>query len=149
MNISRIPVGAIALGIARGAFEAALGFAATQRLGGRPLLHYQEVQLRLAQMQIDTSAMRGLLWSVARAWAPSQTQAAVAKVFCSDTAVKVCQDAMDLLGNHGASYAGGAEKSFRDARLTQIYEGTNQINRLAIVEDQLDRWLAHSPTRER
>ncbi|MCA9522782.1 MAG: acyl-CoA/acyl-ACP dehydrogenase [Myxococcales bacterium] len=142
LNISRVPVGAIALGIARGAFEAALGFVNRHSLAGRPLIHYQEVQLRLAQMQIDTSAMRGLLWQVSRSWAPTQTQAATVKVFCSDTAVGVCRAAMDLMANHGASYAGAVEKSYRDARLTQIYEGTNQINRLAVVEDQLEAWLA-------
>ena len=60
------------------------------------------------------------------------------KVFCSDTAVRVCETAMELLGNHAILHRNYVEKHFRDARLTQIYEGTNQINRLAIIEDQLE-----------
>ena len=63
------------------------------------------------------------------------------KVSCSDTAVRVCETAMELLGNHGVLHANYAEKGFRDARLTQIYEGTNEINRLAVIEDLQEMFL--------
>lgn len=136
LNTSRGPVGAIALGIARGALEAAVAFAARARLGGKPLLAFQEVQLALADMLVQTAAMRALVWEHGRRWTPRQAHAAITKVFCSDQAVAVCERAMDLLGNHAVVHGNRVEKAFRDARLTQIYEGTNQINRLALIEDQ-------------
>lgn len=137
LNTSRIPVAAIALGIARGAFESAVAFAAGARLGGRPLLDYQDVQLALAQMMIELHAMRATVWQTASRWRPTQARASAAKVFCGDGAVRVCERALDLVGNQALPH-GTIEKAFRDARLTQIYEGTNQINRLAIIEDQLE-----------
>ena len=140
LNYSRIPVGSIALGIARGALERAVEFACQARLGGRALVHFQDVQLALAQMMIDTSAMRAMVWQSASAWVPRQAQASMTKVFCADTAVRVCEAAMELLGNHGY-LRGGVEKAYRDARLTQIYEGTNQINRLAVIEDQAEQLM--------
>lgn len=138
LNYSRIPVAAIALGIARGALEAAEAFAGSEKLGSKRLIDYQEIQLALAQMMIQTSAMRAMVWQSANHWTIRQYRASAAKVFCSDMAVSVCKQAMDLLGNHGFMAAALAEKSWRDARLTQIYEGTNQINRLAVIEDQWD-----------
>ncbi len=140
LNFSRIPVGAIALGIARGAMESAVRFVCRNRLGGRSLIHYQEVQLAVAEMLTLTSAMRAMIWQHARTWRPNQARASMTKVFCSDHAVEVCNIAMDLLGNHGFLHQAGVEKAFRDARLTQIYEGTNDINRLAVIEDQAE-WL--------
>ncbi len=140
LNSSRVPVAAIALGIARGAYESATRFACTNMLGDKRLIDYQDVQLAIAQMMLDLHAMRATVWQSA-AWNPSQARASMAKVFCSDTAVKVCENAMELMGNHGLLH-GGPEKAFRDARLTQIYEGTNQINRLAVIEDQMEELLA-------
>ncbi|RMD92178.1 MAG: acyl-CoA dehydrogenase [Calditrichaeota bacterium] len=137
LNFSRIPVGAIALGIARGAMEQAIHFACRTHLAGKPLINYQDVQLSIAEMITLTTAMRSLVWQNAQTWRPGQANASIAKVFCSDRAVEVCTLAMELLGNHGFLHSQSVEKSFRDARLTQIYEGTNQINRLSIIEDQL------------
>ncbi len=136
LNYSRIPVGAIALGIARGALEVAMVFASGKRLGNKRLIEHQEVQLTLAQMMIQTSAMRAMVWESARNWTARQYRASATKVFCSDTAVDVCRQAMQLVGNDGSTAAALADKAWRDARLTQIYEGTNQINRLAVIEDQ-------------
>lgn len=139
LNFSRIPVGAIALGVARGALEAATDFVCRYRLGGRPLIDYQEVQLAIAGMQADTMAMRALIWQASRPFKPLQGRASAVKVFCSDTAVRVCERAMELLGNHAVLHKNRVEKAFRDARLTQIYEGTNQINLLAVIEDQMEQ----------
>ncbi len=136
LNFSRPVVGAIALGIARGALERALEFCRTTRLAGRPLVAYQDVELRLADMMLKVQAMRATVWQAARYRLPFQGAGAVAKVFCSDTAWEVCTAAMELLADHGFLHGHGVEKAARDARLTQIYEGTNQINRLALVESQ-------------
>jgi len=138
LNLSRVPVGAIALGIARGAAEAAVEFARRARLGARPLVDYQEVQLEIARMWTDLAAMRALVWQYASRWTPRQARASMAKVFCADAAVRVCERAMALMAEDGLLQRNRAEKAFRDARLTQIYEGTNQINLLAVVEDQLE-----------
>ncbi len=136
LNFSRPVVGAIALGIARGAFERALEFCRKTRLGNRPLLTYQDVQMRLADILLHIQAMRATVWQAVRYRLPFQASGSIAKVFCSDTAWKVCNEAMALMGEHGFVHGQGVEKAARDARLTQIYEGTNQINRLAIFESQ-------------
>ena len=138
LNYSRPVVGAIALGIARGAFERALEFCHEARLNNRPLISYRYVQLELADMLAKISAMRALVWQAARYRVPFQTMGSIAKVFCSDMAWEVCNQAMALMEDHGFLHCHGVEKAARDARLTQIYEGTNQINRLAIIEGQLD-----------
>ncbi|MFU8805858.1 MAG: acyl-CoA dehydrogenase family protein, partial [Bradymonadaceae bacterium] len=70
-----------------------------------------------------------------------QREASAAKFFCTDTAIDVCTRAMDLLGNHAILHHNGVEKAYRDARLTQIFEGTNQLNRLAAIEDDQERLL--------
>jgi alkylation response protein AidB-like acyl-CoA dehydrogenase len=134
LNYSRGPVGAIALGIARGAAETATEFARGTRLGNRPLIDYQEVQLALAEMWLDTMAMRGLVWHGARHSLPVQGVAAATKAFCADTGYRVANRAMELMGDHGYLSTLGAEKAMRDARLNQIYEGTSQINYLAFIE---------------
>jgi alkylation response protein AidB-like acyl-CoA dehydrogenase len=137
LNYSRIPVGAIALGIARGAVENAIEFCTRNAIGGKELVHYQDVQIRLAKMLMACDAMRGMLWHNAASWTARQFKASAVKVFCSDTAVEVCLQAMDILGNHALMHGNRVEKAYRDARLTQIYEGTNQINLLAMIEDQM------------
>jgi alkylation response protein AidB-like acyl-CoA dehydrogenase len=137
LNYSRPVVGAIALGIARGAFERTLDFCHENRLGGRPLSGYQEVQIALADMLMKLSAMRATVWQAVRYRVPFQAAGSIAKVFCTDTAWEVCNQAMELVGDHGYLHSYGVEKAARDARLTLIYEGTNQINRLAIFESQL------------
>ena len=100
------------------------------------LVERQEVQLELAAMMTKLAAARALCWQgVARGMRPMAGASSEAKVFGSDTAVEVCERAMELMGDHGCLHLHGIEKALRDARLTQIYEGTNQINLLGIVED--------------
>ncbi len=142
LNFSRMPVGAIALGIARGAMEAAIDFSCRTRLAGKPLIDYQEVQLQIASMLAETTAMRGMIWHAASAYTPTQAMASMTKLHCGDRAVEVCNQAMDLLGNHAVVHGHRVEKAFRDARLTQIYEGTNEINRLGVIEDIQEQLLA-------
>jgi len=135
LTCSRLPVAAIALGLARGAMDAAIDFVCRFRLGGKPLIDRQEVQLRVADMIAETSAMRSMIWQHASRPAVTQAGAAMSKFRCSEAAVRVCETAMELLSQHGVLHRNYVEKHFRDARLTSIYEGTNQINRLAVIED--------------
>ena len=142
LNMSRLPVAAMGVGFARAATDAAIEFACGQMLGRRPLIGYQEVQLSIADMLAETQAARAMVWAAARRAQAIQREASAAKVVCTDTALRVCARAMDLLGNHALTHGARVEKAWRDARLTQIFEGTNQINRLAIVEDMQEQFLA-------
>jgi alkylation response protein AidB-like acyl-CoA dehydrogenase len=135
LNYSRPPVAAIAVGIARGALERCIEFCRKSRLGNKRLIDYQDVQIELADMMIQLMAARALTWYCGRYRLPPQGISASAKVFAGDTAFAVCNRAMELMGDHGYLHAHGVEKAMRDARLNQIYEGTNQINRLALIED--------------
>ncbi len=137
MAVTRMPVAAIALGIARAAYEKALEYAGVRIQGGRPIVRHQAIQLLLADMATRVEAARGLVWKAARAIAalePSLTLSSMAKVFASDAAVANATDAIQILGGYGYMHEYGVEKLLRDAKLTQIYEGTNQINRFEIME---------------
>jgi butyryl-CoA dehydrogenase len=142
LNLSRIPVAAMGVGFARAATDAAIAFACRFRLGGRPLVDHQHVQLELADMLAETQAARAMVWAAASRWQAMQREASAAKLYCTDTALRVCTRAMDLLGNHALVHANGVEKAYRDSRLTQIFEGTNQINRLSMIEDVQEQLLA-------
>lgn len=135
LNLSRLPVGAMGVGLAQAAVDIAVDHACRTRLGGKPLIDFQDVQLTLAQMMAETSAARALVWQGARTWAPRQGVASMAKFHCTDTAMNVIQQAMDLMGERAVLHQSRLDKLYRDARLTQIFEGTNQINRLSLIED--------------
>jgi alkylation response protein AidB-like acyl-CoA dehydrogenase len=148
LNYSRGPVGAIALGIARGAVEAATQFARETRLDNKPLIAYQEVQLGLAEMWLDTMAMRGMVWQSTRHPLPVQGIASATKAFCGDIGFRVANRAMELMGDHGYLATWHAEKAMRDVRLNQIYEGANQINYLAFIESFWESEIARSGAEE-
>lgn len=136
LNASRIPVASMGVGFARAATETAIEFARRYTVGGKALIHYQDVQLHLATMVAETRAMRSLVWQEARtAWKPRQLNASLCKFHVTDRAQHVCEMAMDLLADHGGRHQQKVEKIFRDVRLTRIFEGTNQINRLSMIED--------------
>ncbi len=147
LNASRIPVASMGVGFARAATEAAVEFARTYRLGGKPLIHYQEVQLQLATMLAETRSLRSLIWQEAKAaWRPRQLNASACKFHATDRAQRVCEMALDLLGDHGAKHENRIERILRDVRLTRIFEGTNQINRLSVIEDWQGQLLdLHTP----
>ncbi|MBI2567324.1 MAG: acyl-CoA dehydrogenase family protein [Candidatus Schekmanbacteria bacterium] len=147
LNFSRPIVGAIAVGIARGALERAVAFCETTRLAARPLTAYQDIRLKLAEMTAKVQAGRALVWQAVRYRLPFQASGSIAKSFCGDMAWEVCTEAMALLGEQGYLRQHGVEKAARDARLTQIYEGTNQINRLAVFEGLAESDFAPRPTR--
>ncbi len=136
LNFSRIPVAAMGVGFAAAATRIALDFARTYKLGGKTLLNYQDVQMRIATMLAETRALRSLVWQEARhAWRPRQLMASACKFHVTDRAQHICEMGMDLLAGHGSLHEARIEKVFRDVRLTRIFEGTNQINRLSVMED--------------
>ena len=141
LNLSRLPVASMAVGFAQAACDLAIDFACRTQLGGQALIHQQDVQLTLAQMLTETSSLRGHLWACARAWSPRQGVASMNKFHATDTAMNVIQQGMDLLGHQALRHDLRLEKVYRDCRLTQIFEGTNQINRLAVIEDLQEDFL--------
>lgn len=146
LNASRIPVAAMGVGLARAATEIAVDFARTYKLAGKELIHYQDVQLHLATMLAETRAMRSLVWQEAsHAWRPRQLNASLCKFHVTDRAQQVVEMAMDLLADHGGLHEQKIEKIFRDVRLTRIFEGTNQINRLSLIEDWQEQLLPLDP----
>lgn len=129
---ARPGVGAIALGIAQGAFEASLDFAYRHNL-----MNNQYVQRKIADMATEVEAARALLYAAAR-MVDSGTknftkEASFAKLYPSDVAVKTASQAIEVLGPHGLLNEYRVEKMLRDAKITQIYEGTNQIQRAQIA----------------
>jgi butyryl-CoA dehydrogenase len=149
LDLSRIPVAAMGVGFAQAACDIAIDYARRTRLAGHPLLHYQRVQLTIAQMITETSSIRGHLWSSARTWHTRQGVSAMNKFHATDTAMQVIEQAMDLLGPDALLHANRLEKVWRDCRLTQIFEGTNQINRIAVIEDQQHELLDGASTSRR
>jgi len=134
-NHSRPGVGASAVGVARSAMEYALKYASEREQFGLPILMHQAVMFMLADMAKDIEAGRLLTWQAA--WKGSQgldnsKEAAIAKVFCGDMAMKVTTDAVQVLGGYGYIKDYPVEKLMRDAKVFQIYEGTAQIQRLLI-----------------
>lgn len=136
LNSSRIPVASMGVGFAAAATETAIEFARSTQLGGKPLIDYQEVQMQLATMLADTRSIRSLIWQEARhSWRPRQLNASVCKLQATDVAQRVAEMALDLMGDQASLHENRIEKILRDLRLTRIFEGTNQINRLSIIED--------------
>jgi butyryl-CoA dehydrogenase len=143
LDMSRPAVGAQALGIAQGALDEAAKYARVRFQFGKPIASVQAVQHILADMATQIEAARSLIYSVARmidAGAKDYTAvASMAKLFASDVAMKVTTDAVQILGGYGYMKEYPVEKMMRDAKITQIYEGTNQIQRnqigLAIIKE--------------
>lgn len=134
---SRYHAAAIAVGIAQGAFDLARQHTLTRIQGGGPIAQHQMVQHMLADMAVQIEAARLLTYKAATAEPPDTATSSMAKVFASDVAVKVATDAIQLMGAYGTTPKSGAEKYFRDAKMTQIFEGTNEICRLAITAPML------------
>ncbi len=137
LNHSRVTVGAQAVGIGRGAFEQALAYAAQRRQFGASVATFQGVQFMLADMAVRLEAARHLVYAAADRSQRDDPDlayfAAAAKCFASDAAMAVTTDAVQLLGAYGYSRDHPLERMMRDAKITQIYEGTNQIQRLTVA----------------
>jgi len=134
---SRPGIGAQAVGIAQGALEAAVDYARQRVQFGHPIISLQAVQHMLADMAIQVEAARALVYAAARTVDSGAKnigeESAMAKVFASDVAMKVTTDAVQIFGGYGYMRDYPIEKMMRDAKITQIYEGTNQVLRNAIA----------------
>ncbi len=136
---SRPGIGAQAVGVAQGALETATEYAKQRIQFGHPIIAIQAVQHMLADMAIQVEAARALVYAAARtvdAGVKNVSQeSAMAKVFASDVAMKVTVDAIQVMGGAGYMRDYPAEKMMRDAKITQIYEGTNQVLRNVIAQE--------------
>ena len=136
-DISRPGVASQALGIAQGALDVAVKYAKERVQFGKPISSFQGIQWMLADMATQIEAARALVYSCAREIDAGCTDvgkdSAMAKMYASDVAMKVTTDAVQILGGYGYMRDYPAEKYMRDAKITQIYEGTNQIQRNIIA----------------
>jgi len=136
LDRARPGVAAQAIGLAQGAFEWALRYTSERRQFGQAVMSHQAVQFMLADMATQIEAARQLVYASARLIDSGakniSKMAAMGKVFATDTAMKVTTDAVQLFGGYGYCHDYPIEKYMRDAKITQIYEGTNQVQRLVI-----------------
>jgi alkylation response protein AidB-like acyl-CoA dehydrogenase len=137
LDISRLGAAAQALGIAQGATDYAAAYARERRQFGKPISSFQAIQFKLADMETRCAAGRELLYQacakVDRGDPDIGKYTAMAKLFCSDTAMAVTPEAIQVLGGYGYVKEYPVERMMRDAKITQIYEGTNEIQRLVIA----------------
>jgi alkylation response protein AidB-like acyl-CoA dehydrogenase len=143
LDRSRPGVAAQGLGIAQGATDYALEYAKTRETMGRPIAQHQLIAGMLADMETKCEAARGLLYRFGQMvddGAPDEELtkiSAMAKLYCTDVAMEVTTDAVQVLGGYGYIQEYPLERMMRDAKITQIYEGTNQIQRLVIAREML------------
>jgi alkylation response protein AidB-like acyl-CoA dehydrogenase len=137
LDRSRLGAAAQALGIAQGATDYAAAYARERRQFGKPINSFQAIQFKLADMETQCAAARELLYQacakVDRDDPDVGKFTSMAKVFCSDVAMKVTVEAVQVLGGYGYVKEYPVERMMRDAKITQIYEGTNEIQRLVIA----------------
>ena len=143
LDRSRPGIGAQALGIAQGATDYALEYAKSRETMGKPIAQHQLVGAKLADMETACEAARGLLYRFGQMAddgvdGPELTKAsAQAKLHCSDTAMWVTTEAVQVLGGYGYMKEYPVERMMRDAKITQIYEGTNEVQRLVIAREMV------------
>ena len=137
LDHSRLGVAAQALGIAQGATDYAAAYARERKQFGQPINSFQAIQFKLADMETQCAAGRELLYQacakIDRGDADVGKYSAMAKLFCSDVAMRVTVEAVQVLGGYGYVKEYPVERMMRDAKITQIYEGTNEIQRLVIA----------------
>ncbi|MFF1723499.1 acyl-CoA dehydrogenase [Streptomyces sviceus] len=145
LDSGRLGIAACAIGVAQAALDEAVGYATGRLQFGRPIADFQGLRFMLADMATQIEAGRALYLAAARlrdAGRPFAKQAAMAKLHCTDTAMKVTTDAVQVLGGYGYTADFPAERYMREAKVLQIVEGTNQIQRMVIA-----RHLAGPETR--
>jgi alkylation response protein AidB-like acyl-CoA dehydrogenase len=137
LDHSRLGVAAQAVGIAQGAIDHAVAYAHERRQFGQAIAEFQGIQFKLADMETRTAAARELLYracaKIDRHEPDRGKYSAMAKLFASDTAMAVTVEAVQVLGGYGYVTEYPVERYLRDAKITQIYEGTNEIQRLVIA----------------
>ncbi|OXI84906.1 acyl-CoA dehydrogenase [Burkholderia sp. AU31652] len=132
----RIGIAAQALGIARAAFDKARRYAGERVQFGKPIAEHQAIQQKLADMAVQINAARLLVHHAAKlrtAGLPCLSEASQAKLFASEMAERVCSDAIQIHGGYGYLVDYEVERHYRDARITQIYEGTSEVQRMVIA----------------
>jgi acyl-CoA dehydrogenase len=143
LNTSRPSVAAHALGIARGAFEDAAAYVNERRQGGRRIIENQGIQFMIADMATDLALAEAWLWHVGglvdRGAPDFAVEASMLKLRASDLAMRIATDAVQLFGGYGYCKDFRVERLFRDAKVTQIWEGTNQIHRQFIGRSFVER----------
>ncbi|MCP9959746.1 MULTISPECIES: acyl-CoA dehydrogenase family protein [Streptomyces] len=136
LDSGRLGIAACAVGVAQAALDAAVAYAGERRQFGRPVADFQGLRFMLADMATQIEAGRSLYLAAARlrdAGRPFSRQAAMAKLFCTDAAMKVTTDAVQVLGGYGYTADFPVERYMREAKVLQIVEGTNQIQRVVIA----------------
>ena len=140
LNVSRAFVGTLAVGICQAAIDESVKFAKERKQFGKPIGNFQLVQGLLADMEIQTEAARNLVqysMGLMDEGLPVVQEGAITKTFCGDTVVKVTTDAVQIFGGYGVSKEYPVEKLMRDSKVFQIFEGTNQIQRVTIARQML------------
>ena len=142
MEFNRPAMSASAVGIAQGALDRAVAFAKDREQFGKPIAEFQGLQFMMADMAMQIEAARALLYEVTARYDAGQMDgygalSAMVKTLCSDAAMKVTTDAVQILGGYGYMQEFSVERMMRDAKVTQIFEGTNQIQRMLVARDLL------------
>jgi len=141
----RIGIAAQAVGIAQGAFEAAVRYARERKVFGRPIAEFQAIRFSIADMATEIDAARLLTWRAAAAKDAAAgggrytEEAAIAKLYAAEMAQRVTTKALQIHGGYGYTKEFPVERNFRDARITEIYEGTSEIQRVVIAREILAR----------
>lgn len=140
LDSGRIGIAAQALGIAEAALQASIAYARERKQFGQPIAKFQAVQFKLADMATEIEAARLLTWRAAAtkdAGGNYATQAAMAKLFASDSAMRATIQCVQIHGGYGYMRETGVERLMRDAKITQIYEGTSEVQRMVIARSLL------------
>jgi alkylation response protein AidB-like acyl-CoA dehydrogenase len=142
LDLNRPTIGAQAVGLAQGALDASVAYAKERKQFKRSIAEFQGIQFMLADMVMNIEAARALVYECARAgdagdWQRLNVLASMAKCFGSDMAMKVTTDAVQIFGGYGYTMDYSVERMMRDAKLAQIFEGTNQIQRVVIARHLL------------
>jgi alkylation response protein AidB-like acyl-CoA dehydrogenase len=150
LDRSRPGIGAQGLGLAQGATDYALEYAKSRETMGKPIVQHELIAATLADMETKCEAARGLLYRCGQLiddgaeGAELTKLSAMAKLYCTDVAMEVTTDAVQILGGYGYMQEYPVERMMRDAKITQIYEGTNQIQRLVIAREMVKEQRAAS-----
>ena len=149
LDSGRIGIGALALGLAQGAFEQAVAFTSGREQFGKPLRDFQGVSFPLAEMATEIAAARHLVYHAA--WLkqrdrPFRTEAAMAKLYASELAMRATTKAIQLMGGYGYTSDYPVERMFRDAKICEIGEGTSEVQKLVISRDLFREFDALAPT---
>jgi len=147
LDHTRVTIAAQAVGVAQGALDYALGYAAERQQFGKPIADFQGLQFMLADMGMKVEAARQLTYAAAgrseRGDADLTFFGAAAKCFASDVAMEVTTNAVQVLGGYGYTRDYPVERMMRDAKITQIYEGTNQVQRIVVARQLLAGVQSH------